>query len=695
MFDGLRLALIRRLATLTGQDTDIPQPATDPSHSENLRRQGNALIAKEQYDLAEQCFREALTFQPDDTKLLMCLGYVLKEQARFSEARVALRRIVTLGATASETSEAHYLLAEISEIQADPEDAVRHLRQALDLKPEFTRACEDLVRLLEKNKQGPLVKELLVKSVELCPDCLEYRLWLARVLSDELDLEATVKQLTAIVDLGGGVPRVYVSLGAALCRLGRYDEALPYFEKAQTIDSTVTFEIQYHKGYFQTRAGNFEEAIALYEQSIQLKPDYLPSHQMLLYTLCLLPSQAPGRYKEAAIRFNQSLTAHGSFPGIDSQPSITKSQKPLRIGLCAGEFKHHPVYFFLIGVLTHIDRSKFQLIAYSYNRGDDAKTLILKEMMDEWHDVQLKSDDEVAQLIHSHAIDILIDLGGHTGDGRLPVFAQRPAAVQATWLGYFASTGLQEMDYIIADPVSIPDDSLEWFSEKIIRLPDTRLCMEIPKPARDIPVSPPPCITKGYVTFGSFPQAVKLNQNVLRAWSQILSMVPNSRLRIQSLTFDTATVRDRISKRMSEVGIDLTRVDIIGKLDWEEYLEAHGEVDLMIDTFPYTGGTTTATALWMGVPTITISGSTMLARQGAAMLNCVELPDWIAKDEDEYVAKAVKFSSDWGYLAQLRANLRTTAEKSPLFDTERFTRNFEIALSEMHGRCISPQPSQI
>lgn len=692
MFDGLRLALLRRLATLTGQDTDIPPPATDPSRSEDLRKQGNALIAKEEYDLAEKCFREALAYQPDDTKLLMCLGYALKEQARFSEARVALRRITTLGATDSEASEAHYLLAEISEIQADPEDAMRHLRRALDLKPDFARACGDMVRLLEQNKQGPLAKELLVKSVDLCPDCLEYRLWLARVLADEHDLEAAVKQLTAIVALGGGVPRVYVSLGAALCRLGRYDEALPYFEKAQTVDSTVTFETHYHKGYFQTRAGNFEEAIALYEQSIQLKPDYLPSHQMLLYTLCLLPSQAPGRYKEAALRFNQSVTGHKIYPKADSQLSFTESKRPLRIGLCAGEFKHHPVYFFLVGVLTHIDRSKFEIIAYSYNRGDDAKTLVLKEKMDEWHDVQVKSDDEVAQLIHSHAIDVLIDLGGHTGDGRLPVFARHPAAVQATWLGYFASTGLHGMDYIIADPISIPDESSEWFSEEIIRLPNTRLCMEIPKPTREIPISPPPSVARGYVTFGSFPQAVKLNQNVLKAWSTILTRVPNSRLRIQSLTFDTVTVRQQIATRMSEVGIDLARVDIIGKQDWEEYLEAHGEVDLIIDTFPYTGGTTTATALWMGVPTVTILGSTMLARQGAVMLNCVNLSDWIASDETDYIHKAVKFSGDLQHLTQLRASLRTTAEASPLFDTKRFAKNFEVALTDMHTRYLGRQP---
>lgn len=684
MFDGIRLALIRRLATITGQDLQTPDLPHDPSLTEKLRKEGNALIAEEKFEEAERCFREALAHQADDTKLLICLGYVLKEQTRFAEARVALRRVANLGDADPEACEAHYLLAEIAELQADPEDAKRHLTKALDLKPDFTRACADLIRLLEQTGQDVAVKELLVKSVNLCPDCLDYRLWLAKVCSDALDLLTTVDQLTAVVRLGGADVRVNLTLGAALCRLDRYEEALPYFDQAQALDPTVVYEICYHKGYFQSRAGNSEEAIALYEKSIELQPDYLASHQMLLYTLCLAQSQVHGKYKEAALRFNQAVRPHTQLTVPNTRPSSDATKRVLRVGFSAGEFKHHPVYFFLIGVLEHIDRSKFQLIAYSYNHSDDHKTQSFKEKMDEWHDIQGISDDAAAELIHSHEIDVLIDLSGHTGDGRLPVFARRPAPVQATWLGYFASTGLEEMDFIIADPVSVPEDSTEWFSETVIRLPATRLCMAKPEPSLEIAVVPPPCVMRGYVTFGSFAQAAKINPRVLRVWSLVLAMVPNSRLRIQSFTLGSAAVCQRIATSMSAAGIDLTRVDMMGPLDWEDYLKAHGEVDMLIDTFPYTGGTTTAAALWMGVPTITILGDTMLARQGASMLSCVGLSDWIASDEVDYVDKAVKFSADVQSLIQIRASLRATTEKSPLFDTESFTRNFESALTGMY-----------
>lgn len=689
MLDGLRLALTRRLAKLTGQDTHAPEPVPDTSYSEDLRKRGNALIAQEQYEAAEQCFREALVHQPDDSKLLICLGYVLKEQTRFAEARIALRRVANLGASDPEAYEACYLLAEISEREQDTEDAKRHLAQVLALKPDFARACADLIRLLRHSGQDDAVRPLLVRSVETCPQCLEYRLWLAEVSADAMDLQTTVDQLTAVVGLGGGNVRVLITLGAALCRVDRYDDALSYFEQAQTQDPSVAFEVCYHRAYFQSRIGNTEAAIALYEQCIALRPDYLAAHQMLLYTLCLTQPQVPGRYREAAERFNQAVRppAPAAVPW-DTAPRAAAG-RALRVGFSAGEFKHHPLYYFLIGILAQMDRTRFRLIAYSYNRGDDKKTQAFKDSMDEWNDIQGMSEDATAALIRSHQIDILIDLSGHTGDGLLPVFARRPAPVQVTWLGYFASTGLEEMDYILADPVSVPENATEWFSETVIRLPATRLCMAKPQPARPIDVCPPPCISRGYVTFGSFAQATKINPQVLRAWSLILASVPHSRLRMQSHSLDSAAIRQLMADNMQAAGMDLARVDLVGSSDWEDYMEAHNKVDMLIDTFPYTGGTTTASALWMGVPTLTVLGNTMLALQGASMMRCVDLPEWIAVDEAEFIAKAVKFSGDVAYLTQLRAGLRARTERSPLFDTPTFTRHFEGALTDMYAQKMS------
>jgi predicted O-linked N-acetylglucosamine transferase (SPINDLY family) len=193
-------------------------------------------------------------------------------------------------------------------------------------------------------------------------------------------------------------------------------------------------------------------------------------------------------------------------------------------------------------------------------------------------------------------------------------------------------------------------------------------------------------LTNGYVTFGSFQKAAKITPAVLHVWSQVMARVPESRLRIQSSTFESTAVCERVAAGMRSAGIDLARVEMLGSMGWEDYLECHGQVDILIDTFPYTGGTTTAFALWMGVPIVTLLGDSMLSRQGAGMLSCVGLSDWIAKDEADYVGKAVQFSSDVPSLVQLRASLRGKAEKSPLFDTESFTRHFEAALMSMYAQ---------
>lgn len=684
MLDGLRLRLLRRLATLTGQDPQVPALQHDPIYVEALRTQGNALIAEERFEEAEQCFRKALENNADDTKLLVCLGYVLKEQARYSEARIALRRAALLGNADPEGHEALYVLAEISELQADTEDAIRQLTKALSLKPDFTRACADLVRLLEQSNQELAVRALLVRSVNLCPDCIDYRLWLAKSCTAAHDYQATFDALAAVVSLGGANGQVHLAMGVALCRLERYEDSQLHFHRAVEMDQSLVYQVRHHQGYAQSALGNSEEAIALLEESIELQPDFLNSHHLLLLELSFAQSQIRGRYRDAALRFNQAARPLQKLAGSIAHPSLDATERLLRVGFVCGEFKNHPVYYFLIGILAHIDRSQFQLLAYSNNLVDDHLTQSFKDEMDEWRDIQRMSDDAAAELIRSDKIDVLIDLNGHLGQTRLPVFARKPAPVQAAWLGYFASTGLSEMDFIIADPTSVPEDSTEWFSEQVVRMPATRLCMVRPKPTRNISVSPPPAVKNGYITFGSFQQAAKINHKVMQAWSLILAQTPNSRLRIQSITLGSETVREALSIRMRAAGIDLQRVDMHGVMPWEDYLEAHNEVDMLIDTFPFTGGTTTATALWMGVPIVSILGDTMLSRQGATMLNCVGLSNWIACDVADYVYKAVKFSADMAYLVHLRASLRALAEKSPLFDNESFAKHFQSTVMRMH-----------
>jgi predicted O-linked N-acetylglucosamine transferase (SPINDLY family) len=235
----------------------------------------------------------------------------------------------------------------------------------------------------------------------------------------------------------------------------------------------------------------------------------------------------------------------------------------------------------------------------------------------------------------------------------------------------------------LTDPYSTPSESHHDFCEKIWYLPETRLCMTQPLVPTDFPVNPLPALETGFITFGCFQTLAKINDDVLSAWSSILARVPNSRLRIQSRHLAMPDIQTDLSRRLAKAGIDLSRVALHGGGPTPMYFKAHNQIDMILDTFPYPGGTTTAEALWMGVPTLTINGNSLLARQGASMLHNAGLSDWIANDESDYVAKAVNFASDTTALATMRARLRQQVLGSPLFDGGRFAKHLTTALFAM------------
>jgi predicted O-linked N-acetylglucosamine transferase (SPINDLY family) len=237
------------------------------------------------------------------------------------------------------------------------------------------------------------------------------------------------------------------------------------------------------------------------------------------------------------------------------------------------------------------------------------------------------------------------------------------------------------MDYLLADPASVPDAQRDQFSETVWHLPDTRFCFTAP--AARIAVAPLPALRNGHVTFGSFQNMAKLDDAALALWGRVFAAMPTARLRLQSKQMSQANARSALQQRLTKAGIAPERVELAVPVSREQYLAAHGEVDIILDSFPFPGGTTTCEALWMGVPTLTLAGNTLVSRQGVSLLSCAGLADWIAQDQDQYVAKALAHAADLDRLAQLRAGLRQQVINSPLFDAPRFARNLEQALYGM------------
>ena len=308
----------------------------------------------------------------------------------------------------------------------------------------------------------------------------------------------------------------------------------------------------------------------------------------------------------------------------------------------------------------------------------------LNRTFDHWRGIASRDDDAVAAQIESDAIDILVDLDGHTPDARLLVFARKPAPVAITWLGYWNTTGMTTVDYILTDPWTTPEGSPQRFTEEPLRLPATRF-LYAPVPYAP-EVAPLPSVARDVFTFGSFNRYDKLGPELIDSWAEILRQVPASRLVIKNSAIAIPHARDELLRLFATRGIAPDRVLLRAKSPHAAMLAEYGDVDLGLDTFPYNGGLTTCEALWMGVPMVAIEEERMISRQTSSMLRMVGGEAFIAATRDEYVALAVQWSQQRDRLAAVRASLRERMRVSPLCDGVLFTRNLEVALRDVWRR---------
>jgi predicted O-linked N-acetylglucosamine transferase (SPINDLY family) len=423
--------------------------------------------------------------------------------------------------------------------------------------------------------------------------------------------------------------------------------------------------------------GHIDEVVNILESALLINPNSIELHDNLLYNLNFIDAYTPQDSFDIAKKFGDIL---------ESNIRLFKDKTPLnnkrfKVGLVSADFKSHPVSYFLINILPFIDLARFDLIAYTNSGGIDNITHELRTYFTDWYSVHDLNDEAASELIYGHDLNLLIDLSGHTKGNRLAIFAKRVAPVQVSWLGYFGTTGIKNMDYFLADEVGVPAKNQAFFSEKIKYLPNTRLCFSVPN--LSIEITPLPALNNNFVTFGCFQSAAKLNDRSIKLFVKVLKKVTNAKLRIQNGSLSDESVISNLRDRFYLAGIDPKRLILLPGVDRNRYFLAHDDVDMILDTFPFNGGTTTCEALWMGVPTLTLAGDTLIARQGASLLLAAGLDNWVANSEDEFVDKAVSLSSNLKSLSILRHSLRTQVLSSPLFDGPLFAKNLENAFLEM------------
>jgi predicted O-linked N-acetylglucosamine transferase (SPINDLY family) len=428
--------------------------------------------------------------------------------------------------------------------------------------------------------------------------------------------------------------------------------------------------------------GEPQEAIQCLRRAIAALPSYHTARSNLLFL-----SHLDEEFNQEALF--EEAKAYGLVVESKATRSMTWSnvrdpERRLRIGFVSGDLCFHPVGFFIEGVLRALSNrpsANLEVFAYMNFFRIDSVSERIKSLCKQWREIHGLTDEETAYLIREDEIDILFDLSGHSGGNRLPVFAWKPAPVQATWLGYFDTTGVAAIDYLIADPITLPESEEVFFTEKIWRLPDTRLCFTPPE--IDITIRPLPALSEGVITFGCFSSLTKMGNPVVALWARVLLAIPNSRLFLKTRQFYEPSMREAAIERFRQHGVDPARLILEGPESRTNYLAAYNRIDIGLDPFPYTGGTTTAESLWMGVPVLTLAGGHFLARQGEGLLVNAGLPDWVARDTDDYVAKAVFHASNLERLAALHSSLRERVLASPIFDSARFAMHFEEAIRGM------------
>src|SRR5262245_4619598 len=606
------------------------------------------LEAQGNLDAAAAALEAALKLRPDDISVLHHYAEVLGRLNRADEAQAALKRVIALD---PENADANYSLATLLLTRGEFDDAEPLLRRVVRRDPNSVEAHSRLFDIYHSRGDLSAAVAELERVLELRPDWADalynYAITLLGLRRDA-EAEAALRRVIA---LDSGSLNAYRMLGSLLHRQGRVAEMLEICRGGRA-RHPERFDLE----SFELFLLNFTDDIsddALFERH-----------------------RAFGERLEVAHRPRSRLLPEKGDPG-----------RRLRVGYVSGELNYHPVGLFALPVLERHDRSRFEVYCYATSEKSDDFTQRLSARADVWRNAAKLTDSEMTDAIQGDRIDILVDLAGHTGVSRLGVFAQQAAPVQAAWLGYLSTTGLKRIQYRVTDGYCDPPGLTDRLhTETLVRLPHSQWCY---RPFISVPCAQsPPCVRSGHITFGSFNQIAKLSRSARRIFAEVLNGLPDSRLVVLGVAQGNAEAE--LLKDLASAGVAAARITVVPFVAVQDYYRWFDAVDIALDTLPYSGGTTTFDALWMGVPVVTVPGSRPASRSAASILTTVGLGEWIASSKEDYVRRATDFAGRRDVLVEMRGSLRSHLLASPLMDEERFVRDLEQAYRQMwHHWCAS------
>lgn len=608
--------------------------------------------------LALQFFKKGFSVFPDDQTLCMNLGITVQGMGNPGESLFYFKRAIEL----NESTAMAWFMAGTSYLALRQSDeAQRCLERCIELEPGHSQALAHLASLYKELGKVAQAKDLLRQAIEHDPAWLQPYLNLYGFLKEESEFEESEEVLS----------------------------------KAEALDKDAQ-ALKQARADLRLKRGDIAGANAMFRDILENQPQHPDAMSGLLFCSNYDPELGPEKIAEAYKSWDERFIRWRAPPPGFKYANKPTARRRIRLGYVSGDFRGHSVAFFSEPLLAHHDHTQFEVFCYANQKGGDPTTGRMMQFADHWRWTHDLSDEALVEMIRLDGIDILIDLSNHTAFHRLYMFGRRPAPIQMTTIGMPTTTGLSAIDYRITDEWMDPPGMTEHLhAEKLLRIV-SGWCYRPSGEAVDLPVMPAPALKNGYLSFASFNAFGKINRQVWTLWGQLLQSIPTALLYVATGgKDDDEKLNEQVRATCADCGVPLDQLKLVGRKPLKAYFEFHQEIDIVLDSFPYTGATVTAHALWMGVPVITLSGPSPIHRSATSMLTSVGLADFAAKTHDEYIDIAKKWAADIDGLAAIRRQLRDTMKASPLMDGQRVTLDLEKKLRTVWADwCKSQKPQR-
>lgn len=636
------------------------------------------------HSLAEKLIKKSLQVSPEQFQVLNNLGVIQKELGKLQEAKATYLEIIRLK---PDYANAYANLGAIYKELGKNNEALNSLSRAMELDPKNVNTYNTMGVILRSLHRYAEAINCFRDALLIEPDHTETNNSIGNLLYIVGNYPLAAEHFTKALSTNKNYAEAYSNLGRALQKSGLLEQAEYNFKKALSLRPDEAIFIG-NIGVNLCAKRQYLEAAEYYQKALKINPQYSDAYSSLLLLMNFTALFSKEEIFQQHARWQDHVI--DSLPANRPQPlkGTQVTNRRIRVGYVSADFRIHSVAYFFEPLLTNQDPEKFEIFCYYNHTIEDDVTLSIKAKAEHWRSIKNMDDLEVVNLIRDDNIDILVDLAGYTAGSRLKVFVYKPAPIQITWLGYPNTTGLTDMDYRLTDDIADPvGESDRYHTETLIRLPHGFLCFK-GDPTQSFECTPP-YKHNGYITFGTFNNLSKITDEVIEVWAKVLLAVENSRILLKCIQFADDKTKKQILSTFNKFGIEDQRVELLGRVEnTAEHQALYSKVDIALDPFPYNGTTTTFEALWMGVPTLTMTGDRHSARVGASILSRIGLSDFIATDEASYIAKAVSLSQKTDYIDELRTSLRTRVANSDLCNAQQFAQDIEgvfTALVDKHA----------